>query len=119
LAGAMPVYRLPNGREAYYYDQGSPLYEETHLDVLTPPGQPRTLSDLCNDQLPVRGILDRLSIPSDEGAGEGFAPPPPTCPLPAGLGQLSVHSGAPIDSKFEPNSPWCQHPNQSVILHTQ
>jgi len=119
LAGAMPVYRLPNGREAYYYDQGSPLYEETHLDVLTPPGQPRTLSDLCNDQLPVRGILDRLSIPSDEGAGEGFAPPPPTCPLPAGLGQLSAHSGAPVDSKSEPNSPWCQHPNQSVILHTQ
>jgi hypothetical protein len=37
--------------------------EETHLDVLTPPLQPRTLTALCNDQLPLRDVLDRLSNP--------------------------------------------------------
>jgi hypothetical protein len=65
-----------------YYNKGSPVYEETHLDALTPPGQPRTLSDLCNDQLPMRGVLDKLSTPGDGGGGDGFAPPPPACPLP-------------------------------------
>ena len=90
LDGVMSVYRLPNGREAYYYDKGASVYEETHLDALTPPGQPRTLTDLCNDQLPGRGILDKLSTPGDGGDGDGeFAPAPPTCPLP-GLHTLRV-----------------------------
>ena len=66
------------------------VYEETHLDQLIPPGQPRALSDLCNDQLPCRGILDKLSTPGEGGdGGDGFAPTPPTCPLP-GLHTLRV-----------------------------
>lgn len=97
LEGVMTVYRLPNGRQAYYYDKGSSVYEETHLDILTPPGQPRLLSDLFIDQLPIRSILDRLSTPEDDGEGaNGFAPSPPTCPLP-GLHSLRVKHPRKVD----------------------
>lgn len=73
------------------------MYEETHLDILTPPGQPRLLSDLFIDQLPIRSILDRLSTPEDDGEGaNGFAPSPPTCPLP-GLHSLRVKHPRKVD----------------------